>query len=247
MAIRFLTPNLIDTATMSGSTTATGYPTSNVQNPLIARKWRTTGSSAAEWIKATFSGAVAVTACVIIGHDLTAGDSAIVLQWSNNDADWTTAATFTWNAGNMTAFIVSASHQYWRVAFTKSAAAQIRNIGRLFLGVYVEPERGLPFGWTRSKVDLSTTRRSASGAVFSDVRPKFWKVDFEIRHEPIATFSTLSTAVKDLGVGTDLCVCIDASSANGDNTIYGHLAEPWNETESMLNYRSASFSVEEDI
>ncbi len=207
--------------------------------------WR--GAAFDETVTFDLTTAQAVTAAVIDGHDFDGTESDIVLQRSADAVAWTTEATFTYNAGTMVAFITSATYQYWRIKFTKVAPDDIRNIGRVFLGTYQQPDRGLNMSWRRERSDLSRVARSISGAVYGDKRVKFWEAFFSLNHEPLSSISGLRTALKELGISNDLFVCFDTSSPNGDNTIYGRFTKPWNEIEPQNDFYLVDFSFAEEV
>jgi len=254
MTVRFLTPNGVDTdatiaPTITSSSEAAGYPDTNVQIASLTRRWRTGVATAAEWIKFDYGAGntLACTAAVIAGHDLISSDSSIIVESSPDDAAWTTRGTFTHDAGNMVVFFDTQSLRYWRVSFTKAVAASARNIGRIFLGTYIEPTRAQNFGWTRTEIDPSIISRARSGAVYVDVKTTYQQIDFTLNSEPAAGMSTLRDALKDIGIHRNLFLCVDPANPNGYETIYGYMAQPWTDVENIPNYNTLNVTFTEDV
>lgn len=248
MPVRFLTPNPADSATLTESSQQTGFPAENVQDVRLTKRWRTGTSIVTEFIEFDFGSTQEVTAAVIDGHDLTTGDSNIKLFHSDDGAAWTEATEFTHSVDAMAVFITSDSHRWWKIEFDKSAAGQVREIGRIFIGTFVQPTRGQLLGWKRTLSDMSQTKRAFSGTQFADIRNKFWEVDLKFTHEPDPNFTTLRDAISDLGIGTSLWIALDpVNNPNGPLTLYGRFSRPWTEAEPLNDHFDWTIKFAEDL
>lgn len=184
--MRVMYQNRVDlsTTTITAGSAAADLPVANIAHPHRTKVYRTGTSAAAEWILIDLGGAMAVQSVVILDHTLTAGDSAIKLQGNATNV-WTAPSvdqTITYNASVMAAYLsASQSYQYWRIIFTKSAAGQTRDIGRVYLGPYDEYARGpkIPDGIRIKPVDLSITERARGGQTYSDILDSYDEIDIE--------------------------------------------------------------------
>ncbi len=202
-----------------------------------------------ESIEFDFTTAQAVTAAVIDGHDFDGTETDIILDSSTDAITWTNRATFTFASGEaMAVFIDSVSARYWRIKFSKSLITETKEIGRVFIGTYTQPARGIQLGWRRTLSDSSQTKRAFSGTQFADIRPKWWEWDFKIKCEATGTFDTLRTALSTLGIGTSLWIAIDpVNNPNGPFTLYGRFSKPWSESEPINDVFDVSFKFAEDL
>jgi|GEM_PF-3489719 len=135
--------NLIDRSTtlITAGTWSLDLPAENVRHPFLTKVSRTGTSSAAEELIFDFGSAMQVEAILIDAHTLTAGDSGIRIQ-GNASNSWG-APTFTENITYAVDRILHylstpQTFRYWRFTFTKSAAGETRDIGRVFLGPTLE-------------------------------------------------------------------------------------------------------------
>lgn len=216
--MRFLYDNLIDDSTVvitEGSENA-DLPSSNLTHPHRTKVYRTGTSSANEWVKFDLGSAKAVQCVVILDHDLTAGDSVIKLQGNASDS-WGSPSvneTITYNADVMAKFLGSPqTYQWWRVIFTKSAAGETRDIGRLFIGPYYECTKNIHFGdLDIIPIDLSVTDRSVGGQTYSEIRDIYHeiKVGFvKIGDTQMSSFKTIADAV---GTHTPMFISLDPTN-----------------------------------
>lgn len=226
--MRFFFNNLVDlaAAVLTASTENTEFPVENLQNELRGKTWRTLGTVAAESVVFDFGSAQAVTSVILLDHDLTAGDSLIKLEGNATDS-WGAPAfsqALTWSSGPISATFGSQSYRYWRVSFTKSAAGQIRNIGRIHIGPYSEfSEEPKPDGFRRKRVDPSAVARSTGGQKYSDVRDKFrtYVVDFDSL--PQASVDIIDALFNAVGITNSFFWQVKPGSSLGEvgSLLYG--------------------------
>jgi len=90
--VRFLEPNLLDGATLSASSQASGLPVANLANQLRRKVWRTQDAAGVHTATADLGGAETVGALAFTSHNLTR-DARVRLE--ANDADVWTAPSWT--------------------------------------------------------------------------------------------------------------------------------------------------------
>jgi hypothetical protein len=196
--------------------------------------------------------AQAITASVIDGHDILSTDSDIKLWHSDDAVSYTEQAEFTWNANAMAEFFSSSSHRYWRISISNTSTTiditETREIGRVFLGIYIQPTRGMQLSGRRTRTDSGQSKRAFSGTQYADIRNKWWEVDFKLKHEPDATLTTLRDALVELGITEPLFLALEPiSNPNGPYTLYGRFSRPWSESEPLNNVFDVSFKFAEDL
>lgn len=203
MAITLHYTNRIDASgvVFTASSAQTDLPASNVANAQRTRVWRTGSSTAAETLVMDLLTAQAITAVIILDHTLTAGDSLIKIQGNASDS-WgapSFSSTFTWASSEMYKTFAAETYRYWRFIFTKSAAGETRDIGRIYLGSSVDLGRDPDHeGYAAEDIDRSITHRSVGGQTYSLSRDsyihetyKFTKISNTVKGQ----LTTLAAAV----------------------------------------------------
>lgn len=220
---RFMYSNLIDSSTLTASSSSSTLPVNNLKNAQKTKVWRTGTSTAAEYVVIDLGSAKAVTCVILLNHNLTASDSAIALE--GNTADSWGAPAFTQSlsrvAGPISAFFASQSYRYWRVKFTKASAGQTRDIGRIFLGTYYElSQNSTPEGLTIGQNDLSEVSRSSGGQSYADIKSIYQDIDLSIRAMPHAQHEQLKIIGNAVGVHTPFFFAIDYDTEPEDWLLY---------------------------
>lgn len=192
--MRIFYTNLIDAdgVVITPTSEVSTLPAENVAHEHRALPWRTGASTATESVTFDLGAAAAVTAAIILDHTLTAGDSTIQLRGSTDNfaASNVLVATFTYAASVMAAIFASASYRYWRFIFTKSAAGESRDVGRIYLGTYYATEDEPDYnGFTMEYADESVIQSTPGGQEFTDVRG--------FRENPRCDFSKISNTMMD--------------------------------------------------
>lgn len=212
MSFRFIYANLAASTSgavfsASSSASATLGP-SNVVNELKAKVWRTGTSTASETLTVDLLASTAITGAMIFAHDLTSGDSLIQLRKSTDNfaANDVLVGSFTYASGAMFQAIASTSSRYWRIAFTKSAAGQTRNVGVIFLCTYADVSNPDYDGWDVEWEDLSTKQQSIGGQTFCDVRPQRRKIKVNWSGISAVDKLAIKTAFNSAGTGTGLFI-----------------------------------------
>jgi hypothetical protein len=197
--------NLID---LSGVTiTASSYASAsltgqNVTHDHKSKVWRTGTSTAAETLTFDLGSAKAVTSIIVFNHTLTASDSLIKIQGNASDS-WgapsiNQALT---HATTINQTFASGTYRYWRFIFTKSAAGESRDIGRIFLGTYEDIDDPDFDGLSPDPVDRTTKQRSIGGQVYSNVRSNYREVNVDFSGITTTQSGTVKTLSEYLGTG----------------------------------------------
>lgn len=257
MATYLMYDNTVDyaaTVITAGSANA-DLPVSNLAHPQRKRVYRTGVSAAAEWVKFDLGTAVAVQAVVLLDHTLTSGDSAIKLQGNATDV-WTAPSvdeTLTFASGTITKILSSAqTYRWWRVIFTKSAAAEYRDIGRVFLGPVTTMTRKFRYGSLDiDPVDLSETEYSLAGQSYSIIRDSFDEINGEFFYITDAQMQSIEAMCAYVGTHTPLFISIDSTNMPTRWLYYGKLTSLGKKKVEHLGsgsyYWSVPFKMREEL
>jgi hypothetical protein len=216
--------DLTATVITAGSENA-NLPAANVAHPHRTKVYRTGVSAAAEWIKFDFGSPKTVQSAILLDHTLTSGDSAIKVQANTTDS-WTTPPidqALSFNAGTIAHYFGAVeTYRWWRVIFTKSAAGETRDIGRIFLGPLLEAERSFRFGSCGiTPVDLSETDRSIGGQTFSEIKPVYDKVKGDFGFIGDTQNTQMKSLASACGTHTPWFLCIDDTNKPYELLYYG--------------------------
>jgi hypothetical protein len=255
--MRFFYDNWLDYAAtvFTESSENTAFPSSNVANQLRAQPWRTGVSAAAEWAQFDLGSAKAVTSFIVLDHNLTAGDTLIKIE-GNTTSSFASPAfsqALTWASGVISATFASQSYRYWRFSFTKSAAGETRDIGRLFLGTYyTTTERPDYDGWKRGHEDLSIRQRTVGGQYYFEARQRYRTGKFDFSEIENTQKESLVTIAERVGIHTSFFVQADETAASGEakEIVYVNFSDLPDFSVSSFDsdYRwSGTLSVEEQL
>lgn len=204
--MRMFATNLIDAAAtvLSSSSADANYPLANLKNELRGLLWKTGVAVALEYVVFDLGSAQAVTSFIILDHDLLGTETLVKIQGNATDS-WgapTFSQTITVVVGApITTVFASQSFRYWRFTFTKPAAANTRQFGRLFLGVYQEFTEAPDFdGFAPKDVDLSARQRTTGGQIYSDVRDMYRMFALDYPVVPQASVDILRGVVRTVGM-----------------------------------------------
>lgn len=190
--MRLLYDNVIDASgvVFTAGTYDASFPPANLANEHRNNPYRTGTGTAAEFVIIDLLTAKNVTACILLDHTLTAGDTSIRIQ-ANATNSWGAPSfdqALTWASGTISQVFANQSFRYWRLIFTKSNASEQRDIGRLFLGTYYQPPED-PSDVEAPEEDLSRKTRSDGGQLFTDAASSYRQKDLP--------FNGISTTQKD--------------------------------------------------
>lgn len=247
---RLLWDNLIDKSgvVLTESSEASGLPVENIINQLRTKVWQTAVALAEETVVIDLLTAQAVTAIILLDHDLTAADSGIILEGNATDS-WgspSVSETLTWTTGTIKKYFASQTYRYWRLRFTKSSSSEARQIGRVFLGTYYDQLTLSDLSIT--PVDLSKSVRAIGGQQFTDIRPQYDNIALGFQLITKAEYDQLKTIVDTIGINTPIFVSIN-NDVEPDTWLY---YAKMKSLQSLVpigttNYWSAGMALEEQL
>jgi hypothetical protein len=204
-------------------------PVENLANEFRRKVWRTGTSTATERVVIDLGAATAITAVILLDHTLTAADSNILLEAHTSDSwgapSFSQALTYAADVIGLT--FASQNYRYWRLSFTKSAAGETRDIGRLFLGPYVELEEAPDYsGYGDEVMDLSSKIKSDAGQTYTDLRDSYRMLRYQFSQTPQTMSVVLKTFVDYVGQHTSFFVQTETSSPLNEY-IYVKLNTAW--------------------
>jgi hypothetical protein len=137
--------NLLVTATITSSSSADGFPASNLKQPPISRPWRTVGLSS-QWFEADFGSAKQVNFVVLNNHNLT-NAATITITSGSSPAPSGNSEVITWTQWNAYK-IVSINFRYVRVTITDAANPDgFLQVGLAMAGYEPLKNYSFAYGW----------------------------------------------------------------------------------------------------
>jgi hypothetical protein len=172
----FLFDNLIDSATVTASSAATGFPATNLQNPFRSKVWRTSGATAGlAQLVINHGSAKAVNAIALCGYSWTTAPGRLVMEFNSTDS-WDTPAateTLTWNApttpgGNKGSIILKLSttrtYQYNRL---RVVSGNVVLSAAVTAPISITPVNPVSGAWLNAYATAFDTFASSSSAAFT--------------------------------------------------------------------------------
>ncbi len=169
--MRIIWDNEIDKHTLAFNSEQSAYPTGNIQDYQLTKKYRSIGD-ADEWIIIDAgAGNTIIASCAgIIAHNLTSG-AVCKIQAHEDNTHWgdpTVNETFTNDTGIMTKYFTEASQRFWRFHFADATNPdEYIEIGRLEFGTFLQIDiysREISIIYE----DTSTVDDSLTGQSFGD-------------------------------------------------------------------------------
>jgi len=239
MAIRFLATNLWDTATVTASSAATGFPVTNIATRLFLEHWRSTNKTG-EWLKADLGADVVIRAIAIRYSNLQVGDSLnLQAQTAANGDDWDGSPALTINVSiTITAEMVSkglivynwesapTACRWWRILMTAAAGTYIR-VGRVFLGTFVEPARDYDKEWEIVNVTPSVIIPSATNQKYANKLPMYKQIRLTFPSMSAADATKMEALRDALGTDTAFFVELDPAGSLQGKSYYVSCKSDW--------------------
>lgn len=233
--MRLYYPNLVDdySAITGSSRASSDLSYENVAHEHVSKVWRTGATLADEYVTFDLGSSQAATAAIIFAHDLESADaSAGVIEvrksTDNFAANDVLVGSFTFSAAAMVLTFASTSSRYWRIKFTKFDAAEVRQIGRVFLGNYVT-FTGLPDfdGFEVQAKDMSQSERSEGGQVYTAQRDQYRVFKLTMSGLTQAQGTALKLFSETVGTHTAFFMIADESAPSDESgeTVYCKAAD----------------------
>jgi hypothetical protein len=171
MSLKFLSNNLIDSATLTASTENAQYPVSNINDPRRTKTFRSTSNS--DNIVIDFGSAEEIDHFAIVDNWQNGfGVTSITIEGNGTDS-WgapafsTTATLDTTFGVSIKAFASAQTYRFWRIVLTSTLG--YCEIANMFLGKATQiTTNGLAYGWQYRNNDLSRKSSNRYGQRFVD-------------------------------------------------------------------------------
>lgn len=232
----FLYNNLLDVATLTASSAATGFPANNLKNPFRSKYWKTAGATAGTAQLVIDHGtAKAVNAIALTGYpDWAAAPGTLVMQFNDTDSWGSPSAseTLTWVSGTtpggnkgtiIKKLSVSRTYRYNRLSVVNAPGDW--NLGRLFVGSYFEPTRDYGWGYEEEIVDPSMISRTIGGQDHADEIEKYRIVRVNGIILTQAQWVLYQAMINTVGMQKPLFLAFDYNGQPIEKTIYGKFTQ----------------------
>jgi hypothetical protein len=232
--VLFLYNNLISSATLTASSSATGFPVANLKNPFRTKVWRTAGGTAGTAnLVVNHGSAKAVNCIALAGYNWAAAPGTLDIEFHASDAwgapsahehiTWAANPTAQGNHGVIVMKFDSKSYQYNRlnVVYSPSATPTDWNLGVLFLGTYFEPTYSFKPDWTLDINDESIGSKTIGGQDHFDQVGKFRSMDVGFSIVSQAQWESFQAMIHSVGRSKDLFIAFDYDDDPDEMTVYG--------------------------
>jgi hypothetical protein len=232
----FLYNNLLDSATLTASSEATGFPASNLKNPFRSKTWKTAGGTpGTAQLVINHGSAKAVDAIALTGYpDWLAAPGTLVVEFNATDAWGAPSATetLTWVApttpgGNKATIIkklaATRTYQYNRLSVVNAPGDW--NLGRLFVGPYFEPARMYGWGYEESVVDPSLLSQTIGGQDHADEIERYRVISCSGVIATQAQWVLYQAMINAVGTRKEIFAAFDYSGEPIERTLYGKFSK----------------------
>jgi len=239
--MRIFWKNELDKYTLSANSEEGYYPVANVQDYQLAKVYRSTDDTA-EWVKvdAGSGNTITATGACILGHNLTNGGTYKIQgnatdSWGSPSLD----ETFSYDSDIMIETFDSAEYRFWRFSLADDSNPDTHlEIGRLFLGTYLEfadqPSKDFPLSYE----DTSSVEYSITGQAFGDEGIIYKLYNFKYPYWTDTVRKNVVTMIEDIKLVKPVILVPDENNTDklvpvyaklNDNLSLNHLvAYAWN-------------------
>ena len=247
--LRILYNNVADSATITASTTASGFAASNMQNAQKTSVHRSTGTSVTYTV--TWASDQTISGIVLPATNLTGSDTIAVTLYNSSSAVLATSGTVTACLGRSTLLQTGATTtDYTQFSFggatktsvwfttayttvrslsitlTSSTVSQI-DCARIICGQYWEPTRQVDKGIELGFTDQSEVITTRSGNTYVDRKPIVQTMNFQLQYLVEADRQQFMKIMRSWGSTGLVYVCVFPDNTNPELTqaysIYGRL------------------------
>lgn len=207
-------------ATVTSATAEAALPVTNLQHAHKKKIYRTTGAGTAETITVDLGSAKAVDGSVFLNHTFDGTETAINIEGNATDSwgspSFSEAVTMSGADPAANKFSSAQTYQWWRFEFTKSSAANVRDIGRMFLGdVFDTAINPSSNGFDDEAKEMSQEQRSIDGQTYSYIKDGFLKIRVSFSAMSLADAKQLKTIFDAVGSHTPLFIQVDPTASDG--------------------------------
>jgi hypothetical protein len=235
MNLLFLYNNLLDSATLTASSEAAGFPADNLKIPFRTKTWKTAGATAGTaQLVINHGSAKAVNAIALTGYDWTAAPGTLVMQFNATDSWGAPSATetLTWvsgttpggNKGTIIAKLANTrTYQYNRLSVVNAPGDW--NLGRLFVGSYFEPARTYGWGYEEGVIDPSLISQTIGGQDHADEIERYRVIRCNGIITTQAQWVLYQAMLNTVGIRKEIFVAFDYTGEPIERTVYGKFSK----------------------
>ncbi len=229
--IQFLFDNLLDSAILTESSAAIGFPVSNLRNPFLSKVWRTLGTTpGTATLDIDLAGTPNSTTCIALaGYSWAAAPGTLQLLFddSSNHGSPEHTETLTWKAnpttnGNNGIIIqnfASYDEKYLRLNVVNAPGDW--DLGRIFIGTYFEPTYNYDPHPTIDLIDESMRSQTIGGQRHFDEIDKYRRVSFSCTVVSQTQWELFQAMINTVGTSKSLFIAFDYTNEPDEMTIYG--------------------------
>lgn len=211
---------------LTASSAATKFPVSNLQVDLRQVRFRFTGKTS-EYVQLDLGSTKTIQAIGILDHNLTT--SANVILQSSEIGDFTDAFELgRWNPqGTFEIQYTSTSEaRYLRVVFEDPTnAASYIQIGKLFVGPYLQMNNNFWHGWDITPVDESERDASTNLVETFNRKPIYRTLTLPFKFTTRTQRDEVKTFVEAVGIHTPFFVSLDPDNRLVEESFYARLTQ----------------------
>ena len=273
--LRVLYYNAADNATITATTSAASYPTSNMQNDIKGSVWRST-SVISNTITVNWATTQSINCIILPYTNLSKTATINITLYSGANATGTTLYTTgtinavpytmpTWDTTYTGVNAYSYGGGTLVKQFTPSTVANVLSatitivdsantqgymeISRILAGVYWSPAYNTEFGLTVDYVDASSHSRSQAGNIITDIGPIHKSINFNLSYMTASDRNYLVQLIKLNGMRKPIYVSVFPNDGDLEKEllyqIYGKLSSNPTITHPMFTIYSSSITIEE--
>jgi hypothetical protein len=214
--MKIYTTDEMTAATLTPSTENTQFPAVNVQNFQPTNRWYTLGTQAAETLVIDLSTATLVDTLIVAGHNFDGTETTVKIQGNATDS-WggpTVDETMTVIVGQpFKKKFTGQSLRFWRFIFTKAAAGDIKQVGRLWLGNQIDTGTDGDPNYTGAAVttiDRSVVVKSIGGQSYIEIKQQFESFKLDLSIVPETAMLQYVTEFRLMGTHTPYFIVISS-------------------------------------
>ena len=236
--MKFFYDNKIDSATLSAITEDSDFPLMNIQDAIPSKVYKTTGIEDIEIVTFDFGTAKSVNSVIIYNHTFDGTETLLKLEGSNNSAFLNSVGlggnkcyAFTLNVADtiyerlqMLGNDYTYSLRYWRIYCQKGSATEIKQIGKVFLGVDLGSATPDWNGYSYSIVDPSVSSKSIGGQTYTEQKDQFRNFELGFSYQTNAVKEELETMFETVGTFKPVFFQV-AETSPLDEMVYGKITD----------------------
>lgn len=222
-----------DTATITASSTATGYSAENLKRNTLSTKWKSAafGSDLSESLTFNLGAPSGISAVAILGHDFL-GTESLLLKHADDAAFSVNVGTIVLtpraDGAPITHFFTEVVKQYWRVVIDLGGLSpgptETREIARILLGPHFTMTRNLRLGYQLGLgKDTSKSVRTIGGQLYGDLGVRLKTMSGEFTALPQTDTDEIETLKETYGTTIPFLASMDWEGDPVKKTLYGTL------------------------